>query len=328
MKACLDQLLYGVLLTAVLLCPSFAFAEETAQEGTEETTQTRSAEFVDPAFDRYINIAFLGLAWETQDASALTDAALQLAEGERILLRSHKTFTSKTVLEKALAVATDQKDTVTLERIAKIAKANGDERFVDKVTQTIKLAAASRAITTSYNPVKEDKIDYYFINTSELIERVRVTGDKKVLADIADDIKKNKEQIGQESADALLKIITESQQAVGDVSGEEQQSAFALEKLAGESRFPLPPDRGFPPYSNVGWHPHHHHPPYHDFDDGRHHPPIARRAMTPEGPVLVTFGHSGRPPMVQKLVGPPPGMPIGPSFPWKPYWGPPPHPWF
>ncbi|MDR2439313.1 MAG: hypothetical protein LBE12_08090 [Planctomycetaceae bacterium] len=320
MKVCLNQLWYGIVLIAVLLCSVIALAEEAAQERTEETTQTRSAEFVDPAFDRYIDIAFLGLAWETQDAGALTDAALQLAEGERILLRSHKTFTSKAVLEKALAVATDQKDTATLERIAKIAKAKGDESLAAKVTQTIKLAATSRAITTSYNPVKENKTDYYFINTSALIERVRVTGDKKALADIAEDIKKNKEQIGQESTDALLKLVTESQQSVGDVSSEEQQSALALEKLAGESRFPPPHHAG------GGWHPHH--PPYPIHPDFKPHPPKVKRAMTPEGPVLVTFGPPGRPPMARKLVGPPPGQPVGPPFPWKPHWGPPPFPWF
>jgi hypothetical protein len=324
MKACLNQLWYGIVLTAVLLCPIFALAEEAAQEGAEETTQTRSAEFVDPAFDRYIDIAFLGLAWETQDASALTDAALQLAEGERILLRSHKTFTSKAVLEKALAVATDQKDTATLERIAKIAKASGDENFVAKVTQTTKLSAASRAITTGYNPVKEDKTDYYFINTSELIERVRVTGDKKALTDIAEDIKKNKESIGQECTDALLKLVTESQQAIGDVSSEEQQYAFALEKLAGESRLPLGNGSWSHHSGGGGWHAQHHppHPPQPHPPQPPH--PQVKRAMTPEGPVLVIFGQPGRPPMVRKLVGPPPGQPVGPPFPWKPHWGPPP----
>jgi hypothetical protein len=328
MKACLNQLWYGILLIAVLLCPVFAFAEEATQDNTEETTQTLSAEFVDPAFNRYIDIAFLGLAWETQDAGALTDAALQLAEGERILLRSHKTFTSKAVLEKALAVAADQKDTATLERIAKVAKANGDERFAAQVAQTIKLSATSRSITTSYNPVKEDKADYYFINTSELIERVRVAGDKKALAAIAEEVKKNKDQIGQESADALLKLIAESQQTVGDVSDEEQQLAFALEKLAGESRpgpFPPGPPKPFPPGPPKPFPP----GPPNLFPPGPPNPfppgPWSRRVMTPEGPVLVTFGPI---PMVRKLAGPPPGMPVGPPFPWNPMWGPPPSPWW
>jgi hypothetical protein len=265
----------------------------------------------------------------------LTDAALQLAEGERVLFRNHKTFTSKAVFEKALAVAADQKDKETLERLAKIAKANGDDTFAAKVAQTAKLSAASRAVGSAYNPVKGDKTDYYFINTSSLIERARVAGDKKGLASIADEVKKNQEQIGQESADALLKLVTESQQSIGEVSAEEQKSSIALEKLAGESRpgaWPPGPNPSWPGGPKPSW------PGGPKPWPGTYPPggaggfppppptPIVKHVFTPMGPMLATYGPPGTPPMLRKLAGPPPGMPVGPPFPWNPMWGPPPPP--
>ena len=251
----------------LMLCPMVALAQDAANQSAAEETPTVSAEFVDPAFDRYVDVSLLGAAWESQDAAALTDVALQLAEGEKALFRSHKTFTSKDVFEKALAVAADQKDSATLERLAKIAKACDCKDFAAKVAQTTKLAADSRAILPNLKFLKvadNGKVNHHYIYTAGLISRVRVTGDKKALASIKEQIKQTKPEgeVTKESLDALAKLADESDVATGEVPEAERNVGFALEKLAGESRhwppggprppYPLYPGGPRPPYPVMG----------------------------------------------------------------------------
>src|SRR5262245_61010621 len=77
----------------------------------------------DPAFERYVDMEALAEAWEDRDAEALTDIGLQLAEGERVLLRSHKGITAEQVLTVAARLAADQRDKKTLQRLSRAAEA-------------------------------------------------------------------------------------------------------------------------------------------------------------------------------------------------------------
>src|SRR5262245_46946059 len=45
------------------------------------------AELRDPAFDRFVDLAQVGQTLAAQDPGRLTDLALQMVEGERVLLR-------------------------------------------------------------------------------------------------------------------------------------------------------------------------------------------------------------------------------------------------
>lgn len=336
MKTLWDKFLYGGLLSAVLFCPLSVPAQEAATETAEEATPTLSAEFVDPAFARYVDMAFLGAAWENQDAAALTDAALQLVEGEKALFRSHKTFTSKAVFEKALSVAADRKDTATLERLGKIAKACECKEFAALVARTTKLASESRAIVPNSELLKvtaDGKGNYYYINTFDLLSRVRVSGDKKGLAAIKAEIKQVKPEgtVTQESLDALIKLADESEAAMEDVPAEEQSVGLALEKLAGESRWPggpppfppgpgpkpWPPGPGPKPWPPMGIYPPPPPPPPP--------PPSPKQAMTPIGPVMVYYGPPMMPPTCRRIGWD--GYPRGPVFSWDPMWGPPPPRW-
>ena len=60
-----------------------------ADELDEEAFAALPDELLDAAFARYMDIDFLRAAWQALDAAALADAGLQLAEGERVLFRSH-----------------------------------------------------------------------------------------------------------------------------------------------------------------------------------------------------------------------------------------------
>lgn len=348
MKTRWNKFLYGGLSIAVLFCPLAVSAQEAAKpEATGEAMTTLSAEFVDPAFARYIDLAFLGAAWENQDAAALTDAAVQLAEGEKVLFRSHKAFTSKSVFEKALAVAADKKDAATLERLGKIAKACDCKDFAAEVARTTKLASESRALVPNVDFLKiseDGKANYYYINTSDLISRVRVAGDKKGLASIKEEIKQVKPEgtVTKESIDALLKLADESETVMGDIPADEQNIGLALEKLAGESRGPGGPPPMYPwgpkPWppgpGPKPWPPYPGPKPWPPGPPGGMYPPpppppppspMPKQAMTPIGPVMVYYGPPMTPPTCRRIGWD--GYPHGPVFSWDPMWGPPPPRW-
>lgn len=102
------------------------------------------AELQDPAFERHVDLVQLGEALNSGDAARLTDLALQLAEGERILLRPHKGITAEAVLKLALKAAADRKDKATLERLGKAVQAPGREGLREPYELAVKLAASPR----------------------------------------------------------------------------------------------------------------------------------------------------------------------------------------
>ncbi|QDU26690.1 hypothetical protein ETAA8_17710 [Anatilimnocola aggregata] len=143
-------------LSAVALLVSVPFLlDSTAQEGklapspaaVAATPPASSApDLYDPAFDRYVDLMMLGRAWDQLDAALMTDCALQLAEGERILMRSHKAVSSKQLLELASKVAADKRDLATLDRLAKVCESTKNTEALTQVTAARKLAGASRKI--------------------------------------------------------------------------------------------------------------------------------------------------------------------------------------
>lgn len=141
-------------LAAVALLVSMPFLlDSIAQEGKAPATPAPTAaapplsgDLDDPGFDRYVDLILLGRAWDQLDPVLLTDCAMQLAEGERILMRSHKAVSSKQLLELAAKVAAEKRDTATLDRLANVCNATKNTAALEQVTAARKLASASRAI--------------------------------------------------------------------------------------------------------------------------------------------------------------------------------------
>ena len=98
----------------------------------------------DKAFDKYVSLQLLGDAWAQLDAGRLTDVAMQLAEGERILLRPHKAISAADALQLAAKTAVDLGDTATLERLGKIAQARNDQALAAMLASSAKLTSAAR----------------------------------------------------------------------------------------------------------------------------------------------------------------------------------------
>jgi len=103
------------------------------------------AGLLDPAFNRLVNARLLAQAWERQDAALLTDMALLVAEGERILMRPHQAFRSDHLLELAAYVAADLDDHPTLKRLAKAAEVRQDAALAALVKQADQLMATPTA---------------------------------------------------------------------------------------------------------------------------------------------------------------------------------------
>lgn len=112
----------------------------------------------DAAFDIYVSPLHIGQAWDTSDAGLMTDVALQLAEGERILFRPRRGITAKQAFDVAVRIATERQDMTTLERIGRYAAMAKDAELTSSITAAQKLASASRD-TTHRLMVDPGKID-------------------------------------------------------------------------------------------------------------------------------------------------------------------------
>ncbi len=95
------------------------------------------ADLDDPAFAQHVNLLLLGVAWDNQDPALMTDVGLQLAEGERVLLRPHKAIQCEDVLELAANLAGDRRDKTTLARLARVAVARSDKPLKDLVARQV-----------------------------------------------------------------------------------------------------------------------------------------------------------------------------------------------
>ena len=102
-------------------------------------------ELRDAGFDRYVDLALLCKAWDEKNASVLADVALQFREGERVLLRPHRGFSSQQLLEEAARIATETKQTEALQRLRKIVEATGSTELKAKLAGAEKLAGEARA---------------------------------------------------------------------------------------------------------------------------------------------------------------------------------------
>src|SRR4051812_1913645 len=71
-----------------------------AQSGGPATSSNE----VDVGFERYVDPEMLASAWDAKDAELLTDLALQIAEGERILLRPRRGISADQALHVAALV--------------------------------------------------------------------------------------------------------------------------------------------------------------------------------------------------------------------------------
>jgi uncharacterized membrane protein len=192
----------------------------------------------DPGFDRYIDLALLCKAWDEKDASALADVALQLREGERILMRPHRGFSSQQLLQEAARIAAETKETEALQRLRKIADTIGSTELKAKLASAEKLAGPARASDPALQVSIAEMTPEVFAELWEYLHAIQdasLAGDTATLKEIQNDLTGNG-GIPQMQKKYLHKLLQESQATAAALPESQKQLSQALDKLSDSSR--------------------------------------------------------------------------------------------
>lgn len=143
------QLRPWLLMVAVTLAAAAISRLSADDPAASEPTTAAFVATGDAGFDHYLDTERLQQALETLDGAALTDIALQLAEGERVLLRKHAGgVTPQALLDVALKLAAAAQDAETLSRIGQAA---GHLKLADlqsRAAALVDVANATRSTQT------------------------------------------------------------------------------------------------------------------------------------------------------------------------------------
>lgn len=109
----------------------------------------------DPAFERFVSIDDVGVACQTLDVEGLIDGALQIAEGESVLLRPHQSgVTASELLNIAASAAITLGESSHFDRLLKAARKVGASDVVARVEASGKLADESRSVMDSFGDLE------------------------------------------------------------------------------------------------------------------------------------------------------------------------------
>ncbi len=154
----------------------------------------------DPAFSRYVDLTLLERAMSDLNASLLADVALELAEGERVLVRPHECgLTSDKLVAKAAALALRMNDPETIKRLEQAADA------MKKPAWTKALADANEFGGKSRDPGPSVSLGALEPNVVELANAVRRATDAAVLTSNKDDLESLKASVSESVQDETIK---------------------------------------------------------------------------------------------------------------------------
>ena len=189
----------------------------TIEVSDSTSVEILSEEFQDKAFDQHVDLRLVSDALSTRNASLLTDVALQLAEGERVLLRQHKSgVTSQGLLEKAAKLAIDGQDKTTLDRLMRAAETLQQEDLVQQLATAEKIGGASRAT----NPALTVSLDSLDLNAVIVIKRLfdaireaELMGDHHLLDDVESQLKDATDVTDAQRA-AIEQLVKQTREAM------------------------------------------------------------------------------------------------------------------
>jgi len=156
--------------------------------GSSRALPPAPAPTLDPAFGPQIdeNVA---RAVHDGDAGLLTDVALQLAEGQRVLLRPHKELPTTGVMRMACRLAAGRGDAASLGRLAKAAQTCGDKQLGDDIRAAQKTASEARspqpALLASVLDMPAETFALYRACLQD-IRAARLADDRPLLKTLAD----------------------------------------------------------------------------------------------------------------------------------------------
>ncbi|MDR0327909.1 MAG: hypothetical protein LBI05_06400 [Planctomycetaceae bacterium] len=180
---------------------------------------------MDPAFDMYVNPDTLDLARNTAEASLILDVALQVAEGERILLRPHRAVSSEDLLRLAVRIAAVKDDKITQERLKSAAEKIGKGNLIAEFDAIAKLAGMSRNLEQPKFSSNDEETTLILNDIVDAVNDAVLLQNRAALGTITDSLPLLglPEVVVKEVADFLIKA-------------EKSLPEDAASKLAGESR--------------------------------------------------------------------------------------------
>jgi len=189
---------------------------------------------LDPAFAKFVDLSLLsdGLGLAKPDLSILTDLALGLAEGERILVRNHRSgLTSDDIIGRAVRFASRSEDKVALERITKAAAVINKPQWAKLVAEIKEFGAASRDEPI----VSLEKIDASAI---ELADTVKAACNNAVLMNSKDELLDLKQVVTESKLEAKLQafLLGSITKCIESLPIKEVSADLILKEFKGASR--------------------------------------------------------------------------------------------
>ena len=139
-------------------------------------------ELADAAFDRYADLTDIRQTVLDRDAAGVLDAALLLAEGERVLFRQRKGITADHLLKLALSLAAEQGDQATLKRLDKAARSLGHKDLADRAAGAVLLARPARSADPTAGVTDADPAVAAYLRECLIgIEQARLVGNDDAL---------------------------------------------------------------------------------------------------------------------------------------------------
>jgi len=201
---------------------------------TCEASPSTLAQSRDPAFEHLVDMQFLQTATNSGNASQLADVALQFAEAERVLLRSHHDVTAEQLIKLAAKLAVG-KDKTTMDRLVKAAKLQKNEKLVAELEAMAKLNGESRAINPAEMVSVLDTTPEAFAAYHNLLmqlDTAKRLGDREVLK-MLEKMLQLTHGLSKQQIEYIKTSIASAEKATPERLG---SSLEALRKLGGNSR--------------------------------------------------------------------------------------------
>jgi len=195
-------------------------------------------EYLDPAFEQYVDVRLLRQARREMDPALLTDVALQLAQGEQRLLRSHKLVTADALLKLAFDWATHFGDTTTLRRLRTTAAQLNKPDLLSYIEARTKLDADSRDNAEFPAIAVDSMTPAEFGAVRDLLRIWRdasLLKDHATLAELRDSIESG--QLTKAQRDYLRTVMGARPMSPGQHTQQEQETADVLNKLGADGRW-------------------------------------------------------------------------------------------
>jgi hypothetical protein len=204
------------------------------------------ADIKDAAFERYVDLAELRGAILDLDSARLCDVALGLANGERVLLRSHKGLPSSRVFQLALEAAAEKRDKATLARLVKIFESNKNAEMAKRAKQAIALAGPGRkvdpSLLVSADSMSAEALALYR-SFLEQINTAKALRDRATLEDLDQSVSalpelgaKQRSALRGRIKDALDSLPAAKGKAKKAVAEDDEDEDALLRKLAASAR--------------------------------------------------------------------------------------------